>query len=270
MAVKYTIVQYVPDPVKDERVNIGVIAFEDGTVRSRFLRTWARVQTFGGESVEFLKDFARRVSGWSDTTLPLPGFETEVRLEEEGIARIAGRWMNSIQFTEPRASMLSPDEVIDEVAPRFLNERVVRRGFRDRRVAASLARTSVREALRETLGNDWQKVYKTNAVLKGSLDEHQFDVAATNGKPFFAAHGISFEVPPSRELRKEIDATAWAVDDVRKEHPNLPLALVALPPRTQSKLFASAQRVFNGLRVDVLVGGEVSEWASVRASLVEP
>jgi Protein of unknown function (DUF3037) len=58
----YSVVQYLPDPVTDERVNIGVITYGDGGIRCRFLRTWTRVRMFGGEDVSFLREFAAGVT----------------------------------------------------------------------------------------------------------------------------------------------------------------------------------------------------------------
>ena len=60
MTSHYSIVQYVPDPIADERINVGVIATgENGTVRVRFLGHWQRVHQFGRGDVSFLQEFAR-------------------------------------------------------------------------------------------------------------------------------------------------------------------------------------------------------------------
>ncbi len=37
MASFYSVVQYVPDAVRDERINIGVLTFGDGRVRHLFV-----------------------------------------------------------------------------------------------------------------------------------------------------------------------------------------------------------------------------------------
>jgi Protein of unknown function (DUF3037) len=36
MASKYSVIQYVPDPIADERINIGVIAFDNQNIRTLF------------------------------------------------------------------------------------------------------------------------------------------------------------------------------------------------------------------------------------------
>jgi len=57
-------------------------------------------------------------------------------------------------------------------------------------------------------------------------------VGAGNGRPFFAARALSFEASEeSKVLTREIEATAWAVSDVRREDEALPLAVVVLPPK---------------------------------------
>src|SRR5579885_3191655 len=40
MASFYTVVQYVPDPVADERINAGVIVFSRDRVAARFVKNW--------------------------------------------------------------------------------------------------------------------------------------------------------------------------------------------------------------------------------------
>src|SRR6266700_2867713 len=51
MPTTYTVVQYVPDPIADERLNVGVIAVSGGRARSRFLTNWRRAERFGNASV---------------------------------------------------------------------------------------------------------------------------------------------------------------------------------------------------------------------------
>lgn len=55
MASRYSIVQYVPNPITDEWINIGVVAFDDNDVRVQFVNNWGRVQAFGREDINFLR-----------------------------------------------------------------------------------------------------------------------------------------------------------------------------------------------------------------------
>jgi len=51
MVSRYSIVQYVPNPIADQRINIGVLAFDDNRVCVRFLSNWERVKRFGMEDI---------------------------------------------------------------------------------------------------------------------------------------------------------------------------------------------------------------------------
>jgi len=106
MVCYYTIVRYYPDPITDERINIGVIVFGDGKVRSRFVRDWHRVEQFGGEDISYLHEFAQRVKGWDETTLK----------------DCIGRWNRSIQFRKPSPSLRTPEKLLDEETRLFLHE----------------------------------------------------------------------------------------------------------------------------------------------------
>src|SRR4051812_34186562 len=105
MPARYTVVQYVPDPIADERINIGVIAFTEDRIVPRFLHDWSRVRRFGGADVSFLKAFARQLHEEVSPALFLDGFERAVGNVNAGsILSASENWMNSIQLTAPRAS----------------------------------------------------------------------------------------------------------------------------------------------------------------------
>lgn len=99
MSSHYCIIQYVPNPIADERINIGVPVFDEHSVRTRFLQNWERVQSFGlAEDIDGLKDFAGRMEvAAKDGTLFLAD-----AIRHERMTKIARDWCNSIQFTEPR------------------------------------------------------------------------------------------------------------------------------------------------------------------------
>lgn len=268
MSAYYTVVQYVPDPLTDERVNVGVIAFSGDDVRARFVRDWRRVRQFGGEDISFLRDLAKRAHEWTGRELQLPGLGESVRLDEDGVRDIAGRWINTVRFTEPRGSLLEAEELLEDMAVRYLRHPRKKRAFRDRRSAATLVRTRIEAALERTATDSWKTLLKKNHMLRGKLDEHKFDVVAEDAHLFFAAQGLSFEGPVTREQEREIAETAWALDDVRAQFPRVPLSVVALPPKTGSKTYNRARHVFDGLGAKVVTEDEVEDWAAETAGLV--
>jgi hypothetical protein len=266
MATYYTVVQYLPNPLSGERMNVGLIAWSAGRIAARFIDDWRRVQSFGGEDIEFIRDFVRRVSEAAEEHQPmLTGFGDSRRLDEDRLKQIVGSWTHSVQFTEPRTSLKSPEEVLNELGPIFLRptHRRVNKG-RDRRTAAALVAHSVWTSVMQVVEKPAHELLKRSYPIKGKLDEHPFDVVIANGKPFFAAQGLSFEIADTRTLDKELQATAWAITDVRRGHRDFPLAVLTLPPigKLGSILFDRAQKVFHGLGATVADSpDDIERWA---------
>lgn len=265
----YTVVQYVPDLVADERVNVGVLVFQGNLIRSHFLRSWKRVQAFGGEDVTFLRDLVQRVKEWSSDELTLPGTEPSLGLNEQALMRLTAEWRNAVQFTPPRGSVLAPDQLLTDVASRFLREQVRQKPrFRDRPTAAKLAAAKLRYALQARLGEQAKAMLKRNLRIPGALDEHLFDVTVMNGEIRLAAQALSFEGPHTPALEREVKASAWAVDDIRNRTRELELAVVALPPRTRSKTYDHAAHVITELGATFVAEQETDAWANHVAELV--
>jgi hypothetical protein len=264
----YSVIRYVPDPVADERVNVGLAVFGDGRTRVRFVKNWQRLQSFGGEDTAFLKSFAESAVKSSSENIPLPGFEEPIDFSEGSMRHLAGRWINSIQFSEVRASVLAPDKLIEDLAPRLLQVPQRRKhAFRGRRAAAALATKEIAGALRERLGDKWEPHFERNYSVSGRLQAHQFDAAVKNGQPLLAARGLSFEGPVTRDLERDVRVTAWALDDIRDAGAKIRLAVIALPPKTSSRLFDEAVHVFKGLNAEVVPEDETHDWT--RSALSE-
>lgn len=84
--------------------------------------------------------------------------------------------------------------------------------------------------------------------------------------PFFAAQGLSFEKSFSVDVQKDVDATAWAINDIRNTpaHRLLPVAILALPPGSDSQPFVRAKKVFRSLKAEMISGTEVGNWVKKR------
>jgi hypothetical protein len=254
----------VLDDYQHVALESAVIAWRDGRIAARFINDWRRAHSFGGEDIDFLRDFAGRVEEATSRELELPGLTVGPQLDEERLKKIVGTWMHSIQFSEPRVSLKQPDDVVNEMTPVFL--RTVRHRARtgqDRRAAVALVAHSIRSTLTRIARKKTGDLVKRNHPIKGKWGRHSFDVVVANGKPLFAAQGLSFQIADSRLLDLETNATAFAISDVRMALPELPLAVLTLPPTRKSALFSQAQRVFHGLDADVVESGEeMDKWAA--------
>lgn len=256
MTSYYSVLQYIPDPVRDERVNFGVLAFGGGVVRRVFLSNWARVRNFAQSDVAFLKRLVYEAGDW----------------DEAGIRRLAGQWTGSIQITAPSASLLTPDELVLDASKRFLIDSVpATLGYRPRATAIGTARTWVKEKLKERVGGRWRALLRDEKYhLPGAHKAYEFDIAVGNGRPFFALQALSFEVPNTKPLEKEIEATAWRVKEVHEASPGLPIGVFTLPPdgagNNRFRLFRAAQQIFSDLDVEVIGEERLPAWASERVA----
>ena len=238
MTSHYSIVQFVPDPITDERINVGVIATGDGeAVRVRFLTHWQRVRQFGLGDVSFLQDFARAVEirqGELDLS--------HTEWSEPLLRRLSSEWVRSIQFTEPRASLKDVDSLFEEIVMRFLHDiGPAAVPYRRRRDARDLTARAVKEALRHRFGYGAGSLVKTGFALRGASNAaHHFDVVAANGHALFAAQTLSLEGPDQRRVETEINAAGWSLRDVKEFQPDFPTVIIALIPR--EPVLESAQR----------------------------
>lgn len=249
MPAYYSVVQYTPDPIIGERINIGVVVFGNGQILTRFLKNWSRVKNFGG-NVTSLKAFAH---------------EAQHNLDEEKVREAARRWSNCIQFTQPAASVLTPELLLEDASKRFLNDPEKTCRFRrTRRDAVALARKYLKTALRDRVGGTKARsLLKGHYPIDGTLDKHEFDLSVANGHPFFAVQGLSFETTEENDrLVKDVHATAFSIEDVRKHITNFPVGVVVLVPTDAPPLYQRAVHTFQAVGAEVVTEDQIDQWAA--------
>jgi Protein of unknown function (DUF3037) len=264
MASKYSIVQYVPNPIANERINIGVVAFNEEQVRVQFLTNWERVRNFGMEDITFLKTFARRMSEAADCGLIFPGDNPNAPYQER-LNKIAQDWLNSIQWTEPRGSLEDVDSLLEDIASIFLVDLNSQKPhLRDRDAAARLTTSKFKKVFKQYVKNDAKELLKTSYSVQGSHDKHKFDAVVANGRPYLAAHGISFEVKIPEHLQKSL---SWMITDVKQFQADFPIAIVALQPKKEvdnyqklEETYQQATSTYSQLGAKILAEDDVENW----------
>jgi len=262
----YSIVRYVPDPVTDERLNIGIIVYGEGKILSRFLGNWGKARIFGGEDIRFLREFAEEIE-----QRQLNLFTTEGRWNERTLQTISSHWKNSIQLSEPKASLKSPDELLLDISSRYVREQTHRpRQHKDKREVVRLGLRALSVSfLRHNHLPLPSAFIKRRHLVEGKRDQHSFDLVVGNGHPFFAAEALSFQGEYSPEMRQEVDAALWVIEDVRKADKKLPLAVLALPPSGKMLLYDKAKRIFKEeFKADFVTEAGLSIWGRRMAKTI--
>lgn len=285
MPAHYTIVQFVPDPIADERVNIGVIVFSDSQIRSRFLQNWDRVSRFAQEDIGYAREFADWVgqaavrSASEYVMSSLPGLPDPVGLDEHSIRRMAGEWSNSIQLTAPQPSLENPDALLLRMAQTFLREPIRRQQvFRDRQFAARYAASTVRRSVSDRIGPTHAKdIVRSDYSIGGKVVPHlRIDLAITNSHIHLASQALSFETYNMSELDRQVRDAVYTLRDVGELISDVQLDLVALPPKPELRNFRKADDRFRELSAmceqigaRLVYEDQVPAWAEQIADLVE-
>lgn len=267
MASFFSVIRYVPDPLADERMNIGVLVFGASETLVKFVDRWDRVRGFGGEDVKFLRDFAEIVKNRQ-----LPLFDSPRHWSEQALHEALSGWSNSIQFAEPKVSTKQPAELLIEVARKYLRgTSSQRQRARDKRSVVFKGIAHLNQALEPKLGGETlQKVLRRGALVEGRFELHEFDIVIANGSLQLAAQGLSFEKRDHLELQREADAAKWSLDDAKTKNPNAHIAVLAIPPRHESKIFDNLERVVGGLGGDLVREGQLDQWAKAIAERIAP
>jgi hypothetical protein len=263
MSAFYSILQFVPDPVADERMNAGVIVFDGQSVRARFIENWGRLQRFANKDVGFLKQFAREFLERCEKSL------LDRQITEQSIREMAATWRGPIQLTPPRGSLLGLDALLADAEERFLaNDR--RTGTRPytRHHMKRLALEATRLAFVQRGGLKAKQLVKRDFTIGGEVEDHPFSLAIANGVPLVAAEVFSFVGLDQKGQEKDVRATAWAFGDVRRRHRELTLAALVLQGDEATRVFDDANRVFSSLGVEVVPKDSVDEWADKIADRV--
>jgi len=264
-AFRYSIVRYVPDPVRGEQINIGVVvAAEDPpTFRARFLPQSAtgRLKRISARSdFRFIRDLAQQMAEAADDHLPLdqPG---RARWSAAALERAAIEWANTIQFSEVRAALHEqPDALLDTLYTRYVADpRPTVKRARDRRWVRRRVRTSLRQALASARpAADPDELIRRDPEVEGEFEAHRFDFGLANGDLRRLVQTLSFESSDRSAVKTEADAVAWAIDDVRRRHAALPISVVTIG---DGKLLASAAHVYDALGASVVREQEIPQWA---------
>jgi len=262
----YSVVHYVPDPIRDERINIGVIVVnESGNIAmAKFPRNFSRARQFGKENTGFLDNFSKSVE--SEVLTQNKGVRTKVRWDLSRIKKLSVEWENSIQFSSPRASTLQPDTLLNDIYKRFIIETPIAPSKpRGRPTAVKLTRQAVKNAIvKYHSNNSVKKFLKVRCQIKGDLESHKVDVVVRNGSPLLGANALSFQVKPTERFEKEVDALKWTIEDIKNINNQIQLSVITLPPldSKMDSLYVKACSIYKKLEAEIIEEPRLDNWAN--------
>lgn len=289
MDYTYWVLRHVPDAVRGEFINIGVVVgqFDGDDWALRRLSNLGQANRLGGD--------ARRSQNWllrlqamiDPDSLPLGqlvAFEVgaERRLSAGWMERARRQQRNNIQISEPspvRASNAAQaaDELFTTLVAPANARSIYPRG-------RSEAVRDLREALLTRLPNaDVHRDVKLNVGLQTA----RFDFAVGRGGISQLSHVVSFQVKNTERVHQALQASSYAVKRLRESggelinphrrrnnyfalRPETPLRVLYIPPKTapQIEVWKSAAEAWTHLGVRSYQFGEEDQIAEEAEQLL--
>jgi hypothetical protein len=259
-AYRYAIVRLVPDTLREEFINVGIIlAPVDGPPVVRMMGS-AEARESSLKTVSSAKDLLEsvrdNVQAWGADGL-------------SALQDSAAEWAGSVQLSPVRATRADGE-------PRLICELLYEQYVGRERAVPTMAdvgrrsRATVRRLVVNRLENVIPKqLVHRNPQIPGELEAHKFDASVQNGKLLHAVTTLSFEIKTMGTIKSELEAAAYAMYDVRQASPDLALSLVTVGD-SHPKMLARAHNICSNLDVAVVREPALGDWLQRVQSEVRP
>jgi hypothetical protein len=263
---RYSLIQYVPSPARDERINVGVIVVgsDPGFFGARLLAASqrGRLRRLGfARSFSFLDRLGRELaeSAVAEGELPLA---TDRPWNAAALEAAHAEWANTIQVTATRAAIHErPKVLLDSLfAELVVDPAEPRHRARDHRWIRKKALSRLRAALPAEPGFNFDDHVRKNIQVDGQLERHKFDIQLHNGQPLRLIHGLALEGVTARD--REIEALAWTIDDVQKGVAT-PISILSVGDGSD---LDRAQHIYEGLGAQVVREPDLDGWLDATAN----
>lgn len=266
MRYQYWTIRYVPDPVRGEYVNIGVLAgsADQADWALRYVNNTRRANFLGGDAdraVAYLHGLRRLVD---DTFNPAELMIARERLSSELIERLRVHQRNSIQLAAPRAvAAASAQAAVDLLYPLMVDEPERRTRDSSRNRIVSDFKASLDRNIRSSAVSIHRNMEGHVGRQRGKLDF----VLEAGGRAQLA-HAWSFRTLKADSTREGALAWSWFLNEFRQSGMTVPSSTgrttLELPPSTpllvlhdtpkgpaQEEAFAAASQAWERLDVEI-------------------
>ncbi|MFC0672579.1 DUF3037 domain-containing protein [Brachybacterium hainanense] len=284
MEHRYWTIRYVPDPVRDERVNIGIIvgSVDDQDWAIRHVESATRANHLGGESgraLAYVRALARRVES---ALLPNELPRTVEPVSTAFIERLRVHQENSVQLSEARTVVAaSAEAAMDLIYPLMVEEPPPRQ--------RSVGRQRITKLMDDAFHRRFEQAgvpMRKKVSARASSATGSFDFALGTDGAMQLAQAWSFTVQSMDDLQQQFQSWNWLVsrvreagailgrgnDDVMSIAPETPLLVVQDLPKTdqQKEAWEAAQESWEVLGVDVQPTAQLERSAEAMERVLIP
>lgn len=279
----FSLIRYVPDPVRGEFVNVGAIAGSDESSEweIRQVDNPARARRLDERGSlpavwSFIDRLGREVDAHEEA-IEKPKIGEEMLLTEEWLQATYERYRNIVQLSPPSPIIAeTAADALDEVFAQLIVDPEFHRGGENTKHPALAA---VRRAYRQ-VGLEKGHGFYERVVLHAGEHRERLDFAVANGQAVQLTQTWSFRVADQDALAESVRAWGWTVRavkdrggtiDIPERQIDVPgdvdVAVVVVPPREGERTDAidDAKAVFEKLEartIDVDHADDVAAAAS--------
>ncbi|MFB6489557.1 DUF3037 domain-containing protein [Xanthomonas perforans] len=217
MLYHYWLIRHVPDPLRGERVNLGVLVGQDGGDWAlRRVRSYRRANLIGGDasqSADWLRSLEAETHETREPTLELFSDDAHRPLTVARIEGLRPRLNNVLQLSE--SDIVTGDSAGSTAD--FLFRVLVSESHAPRR---SNTRQRLVRVLRDTygqLGTDSRSHIEERPVAHAGRQRGRFDFAVLDGQVEQLSHVWSFDLKDIDKLEQEIQAWNYLVTRIRND-----------------------------------------------------
>jgi hypothetical protein len=266
----YSVVRYVPDIIRDEGVNIGVVlqvgVEGESNVVYHFTENFQRAAKIDPDLTTNILE--RNVRHALDQII-----EESESLELDQI--ITNHSGGKIQFTQPRLTLVEESNIKQEI--RELYEQFVWEEIEARKIGVTetkLRQKVVAALRREGINGERVKVNRPSdpVRIKGRRFNHTFDMSIQlNGHPDFI-RCLSFDVEHHESKLESAKALIFDATDIRANRDDVRVMSILYPPKTQHiaermESFKEAQAILQDERIPAFNFEADSDWNALLRAL---
>lgn len=257
----YSLIRYVPDSVRGEFFNVGVLVLSaSGDIELKLIpaREGRRMRRLVGEPGELsaLYEFADAVEKATPGQFPLAGMTAGPSWDIDLMRAAARSWAGVIQLTDPQPAVVDHPR---QLALDVYEQTVARASIA--REASGEDRRHVRSVTRKLLVRDLSPYADLppgrrpevlpRFTVEGEHDFHSFDLAVANGRPLELIEAAALDQADERETVAALKVHAWVIDDVRRRQ-DARLSVVISGRRSSPVLFNRYEKVYRELGATVV------------------
>ena len=218
MRYLYSVVRFVPDPIRGEFVNVGIIVGcdESSEWEIRTVENHRRARSLDDKGLlslvwDPIEEIGRRIDEYAED-VQISLFDKDERVSERWLMQLSEESRNLVQFSTP-APIVAED--IDQALRILLGQFIVEPEPRRYPVMTKHKALAATRKAYTKAGLKLREHFNEGPNVNGRYHQERFDFIVMNGQAVQLTQTWSFQVASQNELAENIKAWSWTVKDIR-------------------------------------------------------